>query len=80
MAAIELSNAYYEAMAEASRLRFKLNFGSDVCERCEGMRAGLEVVATCFQVKRCDFTNIREGQGDPRHLRIIEKLTSKGSL
>jgi hypothetical protein len=65
-------------MADASRLRFKLNFGSDVCEMCEGLRAGPGVIATCFQVKRCDFTNIREDQGDPRHLRIIEGLSPKG--
>lgn len=73
-AAQELREAYHEALAEGSRLRFRLNFGSDLCKDCTGLRAGPGVVATCHQVQRCDFTNIKEGDVTPHHLRILGAL------
>jgi len=73
-AAKELSEAYHEALAEASRLRFQVNFGSQLCHNCEGMRAGPGVIATCFQVQRCDFTNVKEGGEDLRVKRVVRRL------
>lgn len=46
---------------EAARLRFQVNFGTPICTRCDGLRAGPGVVATCFQVRRCRYTNVKEG-------------------
>lgn len=51
-----------ETEEEAARLRFKVTFGSPACERCEGLTTGPGVVATCFQVKRCRYTNVKEGE------------------
>jgi hypothetical protein len=76
-AALELQDAYHEAMTEASKLRFKLNFGTSACQNCEGLKAGPGVTATCFQVQRCDFKNVKEGDEDPRQIRVIDKLTAK---
>jgi hypothetical protein len=76
-AALELQAAYHEALAEGSRLRFKVNFGTEVCNRCEGLRAGPGVAATCFQIQRCDYTNVKEEAADPRHQRLIASLTGK---
>jgi len=73
-AAQDLSEAYREVMSEASKLRFKVNFGSNVCENCDGLRAGPGVIATCFQVKRCDYANIKEGQESPTHQKLIRGL------
>jgi hypothetical protein len=74
VAAEELSLAYRETLLESSKLRFKLNFGTQVCESCEGLKAGTDVVATCFQVKRCDFQNILVGSASPRQLKILKNL------
>lgn len=42
---------------DAARDRFAVNFGSSRCEGCEGLKAGPDVVATCFQLKQCFYTN-----------------------
>jgi hypothetical protein len=76
VAAEELSLAYREALLESSKLRFKLNFGTQVCENCEGLQAGSDVVATCFQVKSCNFQNIHTGSASPRQLKILKSLTT----
>jgi hypothetical protein len=55
-------------------MRYKLNFGTERCLDCDGLRAGPGVVATCFQVQQCNYTNIKEGEVSPRHLRVIETL------
>jgi len=75
-AAMDLSAAYREVMAEAARLRFQVNFGSKVCDGCDGLRAGPGVLATCFQVKRCNFTNIKEGSESPIQQRLIQGLSA----
>ena len=62
-------------MVEAAKLRFRLNFGSEYCDNCDGLRAGPGVVATCFQVKQCNYTNFKDGEVAPRHLRIIQSLS-----
>ena len=76
-AAQELQLAYHEALLESGKLRFKLNFGTTVCENCEGLKAGPDVVATCFQVKRCEFKSIRSGAASSRQLQILRKMTSE---
>jgi len=73
-AALELKRAYHEALFEASRQRFLVNFGTEVCSNCDGLKTGPKVVATCFQVKRCNFTNVYEGLESPLHLRILNRL------
>ena len=51
----------YQALdKEAAQLRFKVNFGSEKCSKCDGLRAGPHVVATCYQVRECRYTNIKE--------------------
>lgn len=76
-ASLELSKAYHEALLEGSKLRFRLNFGTDACLRCEGLKAGPGVAATCFQVQRCDYTNVKEGEEDLHHRRLIDLLTRR---
>lgn len=76
-AAKTLQEAYHEALAEASRLRFRVNFGTERCNTCTGLHAGPGVLATCFQVKRCDFTHIKEATLDIRRRRILEGLTRR---
>jgi len=73
----DLQEAYHASLMEASRLRFKLNFATEVCETCEGLRAGPNVAATCYQVKRCDYKNIRVGDELPRHQSIIGGLVGE---
>jgi len=60
--------------AEAARLRFKVNFGTAVCESCDGLKAGPGIVATCFQIRRCNYENVREGGPSDPHRRIIQSL------
>jgi hypothetical protein len=74
-AAKVLAEAYHEVSLEAAQLRFQVNFGSQRCDRCEGLKAGPDVIATCFQVKRCNFTNVRVGDETPRIQRVLTRLT-----
>ena len=74
IAAKELTDAYHEALVEASRLRFKVNFGTERCTNCTGLRAGPGVAATCYQVKRCDYSHIREGKHDGIKERVLLNL------
>ena len=69
----ELAQAYQDSLDEAAELRFKLNFGSEICGSCEGLRAGPGVIATCYQVRKCNFSNVKEG--DSRYRRVIDRLT-----
>lgn len=62
------------AVTEAGTARFRVNFGSPMCEDCEGLRAGLGVTATCFQVKRCFYTNVKASDASPKQLRVIDTL------
>src|ERR1700760_1868875 len=70
----KLVEAYRELHGEAAKLRFQLNFGSPICASCDGLKAGPGVIATCFQVRRCNYENVREGGASERHLRIIQSL------
>jgi len=75
--ALELKTAYHEALIEASRLRYRVNFGTEACSNCEGLKAGPGVVATCFQTQKCNFDSIHEGSESPTHLRILDRLALK---
>mgnify|MGYP006992517242 CR=1 FL=1 len=66
-----------ELVVEASRTRFKLNFGSNQCRNCTGLKAGPGVVATCYQVQQCYYSNIREDDLNPRLARIADLLGKK---
>lgn len=63
---------------EAARSRFEKNFGSTQCNDCDGLKAGPGVAATCFQVRQCFFSNIKDQDVSPKQERLIEIL-SKGS-
>lgn len=70
--------AHRQLEVEASQLRFRINFGSSTCDSCQGLRAGEGVVATCFQVKRCNYENFREDNTSRKHLTVIQKLLGEG--
>lgn len=60
------------SVQEAARTRFRVNFGTERCKRCEGLKAGPQVVATCFQVQQCYYTNFKEGTLTPKQARVLE--------
>lgn len=72
-AAVSLIEAFQEQTHELARLRFTLNFGSPICENCDGLKAGPGVLATCYQTKQCNFNNIKDN-ANPRHLRVLNTL------
>lgn len=76
-AAEDLRAAYHEALSEGAHQRYRANFGTHVCNHCEGLKAGPGVLATCFQVKKCNFDNIHEGSESPLHLKILDRLSLK---
>jgi hypothetical protein len=73
-AALGLIKAYNESLHDVAKLRFTANFGSPICENCNGLKAGPGVIATCYQVKACNYDNIREDSVGQRHLRVLENL------
>lgn len=73
-AGTRLVEAYRSLSVEAAQLRFQLNFGTAVCKDCDGLRAGPGVVATCFQVQQCNYSNIKEDEASPKQLRMIQTL------
>lgn len=70
----QLADAYHEALLESSQLRFKVNFGTERCANCTGLHAGPGIIATCYQIQRCDYANVKEGQEGPRKKRILQRL------
>lgn len=75
LVASDLLFAYQAILKEVAQLRFRVNFASPVCENCEGLRAGPGIAATCYQVRQCNYTNIKENQSDPRVLRVIQSFS-----
>lgn len=73
-AAVNLVVAYRELQRELAKVRFQTNFGSKLCENCEGLKAGPGVIATCYQVRMCNFTNFKESDHSSRHLRVLDSL------
>ena len=59
---------------EAATARFKANFGTKMCDSCDGLKAGPTVAATCFQLRQCYFTN-QKVQADRKQARLIDRLT-----
>lgn len=76
-AALVLIGDHKEALSEVASLRFRLNFGTAICDRCDGLRAGPDVAATCFDVKQCHYTSIKRGGEDPRHLHVLQNLLQR---
>jgi len=76
-AAQELRDAYHEALNEAARQRYRANFGTESCSSCDGLKAGPGVLATCFQIQKCNFDSIHEGSESSTQLRILNRLTLK---
>ena len=64
----------HQTVREAAEARFKANFGSSQCDNCDGLKAGPNVVATCFQTKCCYFGNVQADEATPRHQRTIDSL------
>lgn len=62
------------AVDEAARARFEVNFGTEVCQHCTGLKAGPKVTATCFQMKACYYTHFRGDRQSPKQEQIIGKL------
>jgi len=63
-----------ELIVESARLRFKIEFGTPRCRNCTGLKAGPGVVATCYQVQQCYYTNIREDDLTVKQARIVDYL------
>lgn len=61
-------------MVEAAKARFEVNFGTPVCERCDGLRAGDDVVATCYQMKLCYYRSMKKDT-NPKQKGVIDKLS-----
>lgn len=77
-ASTELLSLARALILEAAKARFEKNFATPRCDNCEGLKAGPGVAATCFQVRQCFFTNIKNQDTSPKQTRLIEILT-KGS-
>ena len=73
-AALQLIEAHDKLMTEASVLRYRFNFGTPVCVNCDGLKAGPGVVATCFQIRRCNYSNVKDGDVTPKQLRVLQRL------
>ncbi len=69
----KLMKAARTLSTEAAKARFKINFGTEVCERCEGLRAGENVVATCYQIRLCHYGNVKKDL-TPRQRGVINNL------
>jgi len=62
------------AADEAAQARFAANLGTEACDSCEGLKAGVGVTATCFQLKRCFYDNVRGAELSSKQKTIIEGL------
>lgn len=70
----KLIEVSHRLQKEAASSRFKANFGTEACTHCEGLKAGPDVSATCFQIQQCYYTNIKVGS-DTKQTRLIEILS-----
>lgn len=75
-AAQKFVSAFHALDKEAAQLRFRVNFGSEKCSKCEGLRAGPDVLATCFQIGECRYTNVKNPT--TRQLGVLARLTDNG--
>jgi hypothetical protein len=58
----------------AAQDRFRQNLGSPLCTNCDGLKAGPDVVATCFQLGRCYFANRKTSDATDAQRRLIARL------
>jgi hypothetical protein len=65
---------------EAAETRFQVNFGSERCGSCDGLKAGPGVVATCFQLRKCFYRNIRSDDTSKKQKAVLDsfRTISKG--
>lgn len=75
----ELLTFARQAVDSAAQARFHANFGTERCTHCDGLKAGIGVVATCAQRQSCYFTNFRGSDVTVAQRLIIDALVSKGS-
>lgn len=70
----ELVHLSKNLVRESAEVRFKNNFGTEVCERCDGLKAGPGVAATCYQIRQCYYTNKKVDATTPKQAQLIERL------
>jgi len=68
----QLVNLTHDTVREAAKARFETHFGTERCHRCEGLKAGPDVVATCLQMKQCYFKNFKSSDLTLRHKRALK--------
>jgi len=61
-----------EAVRRAAKDRFQVNFGTSTCDHCDGLKAGPDVLATCFQTRQCYFSNVKKVTA--KQADVIKKL------
>jgi hypothetical protein len=64
-----------EILRQAAKDRFAVNFGTDVCLSCDGLKAGPDVLATCYQVRQCNYSNVKRTTSHQTNL--IARLTKQ---
>lgn len=62
------------AVIESAKSRYSNNFGTPVCESCEGLKVGPGVTATCFQVRQCYYDSFRSETLSPKQARLLNLL------
>lgn len=71
-----LVSASKNLVRDAAKDRFKANFGKEICNHCDGLKAGPDVVSTCFQLKQCYYSNVKS-RTSPKQSKLISLLTKK---
>ncbi len=74
ISSMNLVKAHRSLVVESARLRFKVNFGGPICDSCDGLRAGPGVLATCFQVRQCNYASLKEDSLGDRMRAIVDAL------
>jgi hypothetical protein len=60
---------------EAARDRLRQNLGTAVCGSCDGLKAGPDVVATCFQIGQCFYQSRKASDATSVQQSLIARLT-----
>jgi hypothetical protein len=74
----QLLSSARSLMRDLAKARFEANFGTPICEECDGLRAGKNVIATCYQMRLCYYTNVKEG-ATPKQRAVLENLLDSKS-
>jgi hypothetical protein len=64
-------------VTEVAQYRFQVNFGTEVCQNCTGLKAGPGVVSTCFQIKQCHYKHLREKDITTHQRGILQALVDR---